>query len=117
VHRYGSAPAVSATPYWPGWNIARSAEYTPSGGFYVLDGFGKVWTADGQHLDLFSVDTDGSAVSSWWEQGCGWQPWFGIQPASATFQPGQPVRQGVPKQSPDANAIPLGPYPREGDER
>lgn len=47
VHRYGSAPAVSGTPYWPGWSIARSAEYTPSGGFYVLDGFGKVWTANG----------------------------------------------------------------------
>ena len=47
VHRFGSAPAVSGTPYWPGWNIARSAAYTAGGGFYMLDGFGKVWAANG----------------------------------------------------------------------
>jgi hypothetical protein len=47
IHRFGSAPSVHGTPYWPGWNIARSAAYTKSGGFYVLDGFGKVWASDG----------------------------------------------------------------------
>jgi hypothetical protein len=49
------------------------------------------WAAEGQHLDLFLTAADGSAISSWWEQGCGWQPWFAIQPASAKFPPGQPI--------------------------
>ncbi len=47
VHRFGSAPKVHGTPYWPGWDIARSAGYTGSGGFFMLDGFGKVWTMNG----------------------------------------------------------------------
>ena len=49
------------------------------------------WTADGVHLDLFATDTGGSAVSTWWEHGCGWQPWFAIGPGSAKFKPGQPI--------------------------
>jgi hypothetical protein len=50
-----------------------------------------LWTSNGEHLDLFSTDRDGAAVSSWWEKGCGWQPWFTIQPVSGQFQPGQPI--------------------------
>jgi hypothetical protein len=49
------------------------------------------WSPDGQHLDLFSTNTTGSAVSTWWEKGCGWQPWFLIQPDSGKFQSGQPI--------------------------
>ena len=30
VHRFGSAPAVSGTPYWPGWNIARDVALLPA---------------------------------------------------------------------------------------
>jgi hypothetical protein len=42
VHAFGDAPPVTATAYWPGWDIANAiSEYSsspPAG--YVLDGFG-----------------------------------------------------------------------------
>jgi hypothetical protein len=50
-----------------------------------------LWASLGQHLDLFATDTNGAAISTWWEQGCGWQPWFAIEPASGQFQPGQAI--------------------------
>jgi hypothetical protein len=30
--------------------------------------------------DLFIVDARGEVASTWWEPGCGWQPWFTINP-------------------------------------
>ncbi len=47
LHRFGSAPAVGAMPYWTGWDIAKSFEYRPGGGAYMLDGFGTVWALGG----------------------------------------------------------------------
>ena len=49
-----------------------------------------VWS-NPQHLDLFITDATGKVASTWWEPGCGWQPWFAIHPESATAAPGQPV--------------------------
>ena len=41
VHPDGTAPALSSSAYWPGWNIARSIGLFPDGtGGYVLDGYG-----------------------------------------------------------------------------
>jgi hypothetical protein len=43
IHSNGGSPALSATAYWPGWRIARSAALLPDGtGGYVLDGYGGV---------------------------------------------------------------------------
>ncbi len=43
IHGNGGSPALSATAYWPGWRIARSAALLPDGsGGYVLDGYGGV---------------------------------------------------------------------------
>jgi hypothetical protein len=49
-----------------------------------------LWSSP-QHLDLFITDARGEVASTWWEFGCGWQPWFTIHPDSATSAPGQPV--------------------------
>ncbi len=46
-HRFGNAPAVGGLPYWPGWDIARSVAFSPTGGVYLLDGFGAVWNRGG----------------------------------------------------------------------
>ncbi len=41
VHADGSAPGLSTSQYWPGWNIARSMALFPDGtGGYSLDGWG-----------------------------------------------------------------------------
>jgi hypothetical protein len=43
IHSNGGSPALTATAYWPGWKIARSAALLPDGtGGYVLDGYGGV---------------------------------------------------------------------------
>jgi hypothetical protein len=44
-----------------------------------------------QHLDLFITDYEGRVMSTWWESGCGWQPWSAIHPGTALGAPGQPV--------------------------
>ncbi len=44
----------------------------------------------GVHLDLFKTDSQGQVISAWWEAGCGWQPWFGIDPG-VKMQAGAPV--------------------------
>jgi len=49
------------------------------------------WSIPQQHLDLFITNAQGELSSSWWESGCGWQPWFTIHPESASAAPGQPV--------------------------
>jgi hypothetical protein len=47
MHPVGGAPRF-ATPYWPGWPIARDVRRNPDGpGGYLLDGFGGVWPIDG----------------------------------------------------------------------
>jgi len=47
LHPVGGAPAL-ATPYWPGWAIARDVRRNPDGpGGYILDGFGGVWPVGG----------------------------------------------------------------------
>lgn len=41
LHPFGGAPTVSATGYWPGWDIARAAALRPDGASgWVLDGLG-----------------------------------------------------------------------------
>jgi hypothetical protein len=41
LHAAGLAPAMSASTYWNGWNIARGVALFPDGtGGYVLDGYG-----------------------------------------------------------------------------
>jgi len=41
IHADGGAPAMSASAYWAGWNIARSLALFPDGsGGYTLDGYG-----------------------------------------------------------------------------
>jgi uncharacterized protein YvpB len=43
VHGAGSAPALSASAYWSGWDIARGMALFPDGtGGYTLDGWGGV---------------------------------------------------------------------------
>src|SRR5438270_361593 len=49
-----------------------------------------LWSSS-QHLDLFITNAQGEVASTWWEFGCGWQPWFTIHPEAATAVPGQPV--------------------------
>ena len=46
-HRYGNAPKVSGLPYWSGWDIAKAVAFRPSGGLYILDGFGAIWARGG----------------------------------------------------------------------
>ena len=41
IHPFGGAPAVSAGPYWPNWDIAKRMVVLSDGtGGYVLDGWG-----------------------------------------------------------------------------
>lgn len=41
LHADGGSPAMTASSYWNGWNIARSVAVFPDGtGGYVLDGYG-----------------------------------------------------------------------------
>jgi outer membrane protein assembly factor BamB len=41
LHADGTAPAMAASAYWAGWNIARGAALFPDGtGGYTLDGYG-----------------------------------------------------------------------------
>ncbi len=40
IHPFGGAPGVSATAYWPGWDIARGIVLASDASGYVLDGFG-----------------------------------------------------------------------------
>jgi thermitase len=40
VHAASGAPAVSASAYWRGWDIARDITTRPGGGGWVLDGWG-----------------------------------------------------------------------------
>ncbi len=40
LHPFGGAPAMSGSPYWPGWDIARDVVLLSDAGGYVLDGFG-----------------------------------------------------------------------------
>jgi hypothetical protein len=50
IHPFGSAPAISPSGYWPGWDIARAitnAWTGTTGGVFVLDGFGGVHPAGG----------------------------------------------------------------------
>jgi len=43
IHSNGGSAALTATAYWSGWKIARSAALLPDGtGGYVLDGYGGV---------------------------------------------------------------------------
>ena len=44
VHSYGSAPAVGASGYWPGWDIARGIALCPENHNhgYTLDGWGGI---------------------------------------------------------------------------
>jgi hypothetical protein len=48
VHTAGDAPHL-ASPYWRGWDIARSLAYPPGGGLLVLDGLGGVHASGGAH--------------------------------------------------------------------
>jgi hypothetical protein len=45
---------------------------------------------DAAHLDLFKTTPSGEVQSTWWESGCGWQPWFAIYP-EVKMQPGAKV--------------------------
>lgn len=41
IHAFGGAPVLTASAYWPGWDIARGLALNPDGaGGYVLDGWG-----------------------------------------------------------------------------
>jgi kumamolisin len=44
IHSYGSAPAVGASGYWPGWDIARGIAVCPENHNhgYTLDGWGGI---------------------------------------------------------------------------
>src|SRR6267378_521196 len=42
------------------------------------------------HLDLFTTGATGEVRSTWWDTGCGWQPWFAIHP-EVRMQPGAAV--------------------------
>ena len=46
--------------------------------------------SNSHHLDLFRTDASGEVVSTWWDTGCGWQPWFAIHP-EVKMQPQAPV--------------------------
>lgn len=48
-----------------------------------------VWSNE-THLDLFSTNGVGEVVSTYWDGGCGWQPWFPIHP-EVKMQPGATV--------------------------
>jgi hypothetical protein len=40
LHAFGNARLLSATAYWPGWDIARGAAVDGHGHGVVIDGFG-----------------------------------------------------------------------------
>ena len=43
IHAFGGAPAVTASAYWPGWNIARGIVLRADGqSGYTLDGWGGI---------------------------------------------------------------------------
>ena len=42
------------------------------------------------HVDLFATNASGEVVSTWWDGGCRWQPWFLIHP-EVKMQPGATV--------------------------
>ena len=48
-----------------------------------------VWSS-ATHLDLFATNGAGEVVSTYWDGGCGWQPWFPIHP-EVKMQPGAAV--------------------------
>jgi hypothetical protein len=49
IHPFGSAPAITPTGYWPGWDIVTGIAMAQggNGGAYTLDGFGGVHPAGG----------------------------------------------------------------------
>ncbi|MFD0689726.1 eCIS core domain-containing protein [Actinomadura fibrosa] len=50
-----------------------------------------VWRGDrGDHLDLFATAENGAVLSTYWEPGIGWQPWFTVQDFTKAF-PGATV--------------------------
>jgi hypothetical protein len=47
VHPFGTAPAVSTTGYWPGWDIVRGFAMNADGSGYVLDAYGGLHPVNG----------------------------------------------------------------------
>ncbi len=47
VHSRGTAPILTAGPFWPGYDIARAIDLTDDGGVYILDGWGGVHALNG----------------------------------------------------------------------
>ncbi len=45
-----------------------------------------------QRLNLFRTDATGVVQTTWWDTGCGWQPWFLIHP-EVKMAPNAPVTQ------------------------
>ena len=113
LHPVGTAPAMGATTYWPGWNIARSAALFPDGtGGYTLDGwgglhqFGTAGPAAGatywpgwdiaRQVVLAPWSTPGSPAG-WTLDGWGGVHPFGGAPAvsGATYWPGWDIARGI----------------------
>jgi hypothetical protein len=111
--QFGSlAPGAPVTPVWSNLNhldlfaVAKNGAVTssylesdrqsdwfsigPAAKFSPAERVTAVWS-NPQHLDLFAAGSDGHVYSTWWEFAKGWQPWFAIQPASATLSPLEPV--------------------------
>ncbi len=69
--------------------VASALTFTPQARAGNPPQITAVWRS-GTHLDLFTTNSAGQVMSSWWEGGCGWQPWFLIHP-EVKMQPGATV--------------------------
>jgi hypothetical protein len=108
IHPIGSAPTVSGTGYWPGWDIARGIASRPdlhSG--YVLDGWGGIHAFGGAPAMSSSAYWPGWDIArgialtpdgggGWVVDGYGGVHPFGDAPAVAvTYWSGRDIIRGV----------------------
>jgi len=109
LHPAGSAPPVSVSAYWPGWDIARgvaSRSDTQSG--YVLDGFGGIHPFGGappvsisaywpgwdiaRGITLRADGASGYVLDGWG----GIHPFGGAPPlSSSAYWPGWDIARGI----------------------
>lgn len=75
---------------WQPWFTVSNAVWAPNVSVKPGAEVAALWTAGGNHLDLFATANDGSAWSTWWDTNNGWQNWFAIDPATR-LAPGAPI--------------------------
>jgi hypothetical protein len=78
IHPFGTAPTVSPSALWPGWDIARGIALNRDGSGYVLDGFG------------------------------GLHPFGGARPVSGSYWKGWDIARGIVLTASSTRSRPVG---------